>query len=187
MAKTPEGYRLYPCGFKSRLARAGGLFCCAVAACLLVLLVSRPPAYLPDKWMLQSIPKLLRVLYPTVASAPVWGIPLLVGMILMHLWPDVGVGEEGLAVQTYFFSWTFIGWEDLVDVVPLRHPLRLLGAEADVVLVKHLTFWHRLISHMYNGTWTPAFMITSDHRHRDELLATIMLHCDGPGSNGQTA
>lgn len=87
-----------------------------------------------------------------------------------NLKPNVRVSDKGLEVQKFLFWWHLIPWEDVKDIrsVPIigRSRLRL-------VVVRKLTFFHRLIGTTYFAFFQPAFLIGSEIDNYDELVHLI--------------
>jgi hypothetical protein len=177
MCKRPSGYRWYRCSYLAWLARTVGVIIAGIGvwffgAGLGVIcrqVVGMPPGTHAgwDRWILGA-----------GVLALSGGIPLLIGLVNLHLWADIGVNEKGMAVQTYLFRWRAIPWQDVIGVRPIKRWGGLLRYDADVILVNHLIIWNRVLSLMYAQSVQPAVLITPLHRHRDELRHEIAEHLD---------
>jgi hypothetical protein len=92
-----------------------------------------------------------------------------IGAVFANLKPNVRVSNRGLVVQMFLVWWHLIPWEDVKDIRSLpigRSRLRL-------VVVRQLSLFHQVIGTIYFAFFQPAFLISSEIDHYDELVKLI--------------
>ena len=101
------------------------------------------------------------------AAAMVTGF---IGAIFANAKPNVRVSDKGLEVQDFLFWWNPISWEDIKDIrsIPI-----IGGSRTRLVVVRNLTFIHRVIGTIYFAFFQPAFLISSTLDNYDELVHLI--------------
>jgi hypothetical protein len=88
---------------------------------------------------------------------------------LMNYTPNIRVYEEGLKVQNFVFWWTFVPWEDVLDLVVWPNPIRPVR----VVLVRELTPAHLVMGFIYGHRLKPGFLIISSIDRYHDLIRII--------------
>jgi hypothetical protein len=96
-------------------------------------------------------------------------VPTIVFLLLMNSTPNIRVYEEGLKVQNFVFWWTFVPWEDVLDLVfwaTRQHLIR-------VVLVRELTPAHLVLGFFYTYRLKPGFLIMPSIDRYHDLMRII--------------
>lgn len=118
------------------------------------------------KWTIDNAPtKIITTLVGLVLAAAVCS---LMAAIFANLQPNVRVSDKGLEVQVFLFWWSLIPWEGVKDI----RPVPMIGRYR-LVVVRKLTFIHRVIGTMYFAFFEPAFLIGSEIDRYDELVHLI--------------
>lgn len=107
-----------------------------------------------------------------VAAALFLALPVSLGLTVMHRFADIGVGQDGLAIQVHLFFWALVPWDSVVAVDARWLPGESSYEQA-IVLVRRLTIWHRFVTAAYMTSLTPCIPITTYHEHWRELLQTL--------------
>jgi hypothetical protein len=90
-------------------------------------------------------------------------------MYFSNFEPDIQVSEQGLKVQTFWFWWIFIPWEDVKEIkVPLFGLSR-----SHLIIVRKLTVIHRIIGIAGGTFFKPAFLVSPKLERYSELVSTI--------------
>jgi hypothetical protein len=176
MLHKPAAYQYYRCSWQGRVSLIGAALVCGVGIYGLVVgiggvsehMARRPPATLAKagKYILAYM----------MSAALLGGFPISMGLIVGHRFCDVGVGPDGLAVQTYFILWQVVPWDSVVAVRPPRFP-RLNVYEEGIIVVRGLTIWHRFQSLICLATsFSPGIPITSYHERSQQLLEIVAAH-----------
>jgi hypothetical protein len=104
------------------------------------------------------------------------GLPVAVGLLALHIHSDIGVGPDGLAIQVYVFFWKLIPWDSVLAVETPWLPGKS-GSYRAVIVVRHLTLWHRIIV-IGVAKLRPGVLITTDHENWRELLQEVSNRVD---------
>lgn len=108
-------------------------------------------------------------------------IPLVLGGILLTLYTEVIVSDDGIKARVFVFKWVFIPWNDVLDVIAT--PLLGYAGYADsqlwcFVRVRKLTPFHRLASACYLTGLEPVLIINMHIEGYEELIQIIKDHVE---------
>ncbi|MBX7237087.1 MAG: hypothetical protein K1X65_22075 [Caldilineales bacterium] len=97
-----------------------------------------------------------------------------VGGILVNLFPNISIDEQGMIISYFHFWDKRIIWTDIITI----QERSFLTRKWFIVLARRVSFWHKLIGLSYFKTFSPHFIIRSDITNADELIDEIVLHID---------
>ncbi|MBU0494686.1 MAG: hypothetical protein KKA73_06765 [Chloroflexi bacterium] len=100
-------------------------------------------------------------------------LPLLcfvAGGMVLNMFPDLGISEEGLHVQFFAVSWRCVPWQDVIglSIVPATASTT---TPVYVIRVRKLTIWHRVLGFFMGSGTSIAF--SSDIMKHDRLVKEL--------------
>jgi hypothetical protein len=94
----------------------------------------------------------------------------------MNFEPTFALYDKGLRVKVFIFWGITIPWEAILDTKEFKW----FGYKASVVVVRDLTFFHRLFGLIFGRTIYPAFLIAARIPRYSEALNIIRRMMDAP-------
>jgi hypothetical protein len=103
-------------------------------------------------------------------------ISLILPHQIINQYNTIQVFDNGLRVRvfSFIFKWKFIEWNGVVGIESSKVVDRW-RKNVWVIIVKELTFWHRLLSRIYRINSYPAIILTSDLEEREKLLDIVAM------------
>jgi len=96
----------------------------------------------------------------------------LAGGMLLNVFPDLGISEEGLHVQFFAARWLFVPWRDVIGL-SIAPATAFSKTPVYVIRVRKLTFWHRLLGFFMGSRTSPGVAFSSDIRDYDRLVKEL--------------
>jgi hypothetical protein len=90
-------------------------------------------------------------------------------LALLNMFPAVQTSPSGMRIQTFWFWWVFISWEDIVAL----YRWRTVGKRVVIVVTETLTPFHIVYGIIYAEKLKPAFLISASITRYDDLIRTI--------------
>jgi hypothetical protein len=120
-----------------------------------------------------ATPHIQELIGEIVPLAGLAAFSLLFPFLLLSMYSDVHLSEEGIRVQVIGLWWIFVPWQDVLDIRPTVQASLLGHRRSQVVFVRKLTWLHWIIGWVLGLKPRPAFNIKGTQTGYDDAVRMI--------------